>query len=127
MSAAAGRRHRNAAYAGILSIDSWKDMAIVTMRKWLSCLLSALGVCELLMAAGAPPLLTAVGAVGGIALFAAAWLRTPHRSAVLGLVALGTVPFAALAWTAIVPVLLLFAAAAVAVPLVQDAGARTRA
>lgn len=113
--------------AGILSIDSWKETAIVTKRKWFSCLLSALGVCELLMAAGSPPPLMAVGAVGGIALFAAAWLRTPRRSAALGLVALGTVPFAALAWTALVPVLLLLAAAAVAVPLVQDAGASTRA
>lgn len=107
--------------AGTLTIDSWQHTASVIVKNWWRCLLSVLGAAELLMAAGAPPALMAVGAVGGIALIAASWLRHARRVALLGLVVLGTVPFAALAWTAIVPVLLLLAAAAVAVPLARDA------
>ena len=59
-----------------------------------------------LMAAGAAPVPMVAGAVGGAAVIAAAWLdnRSPWRTWTL--VAVGTVPFAALAWTSIVPLLL---------------------
>jgi hypothetical protein len=60
----------------------------------------------MLMAAGAAPVTMAVGAVGGTALIAAAWLRTAPRGVVVGLIAVGTVPLAALAWSAMVPLLL---------------------
>lgn len=64
---------------------------------WLRVLVSALGVFEILMAAGAGPGGTvAVGLVGGIALVAAPWwVSGPVRSALL---LVGTVPFAALTW-----------------------------
>jgi hypothetical protein len=110
--------------AGTLCIRSWRSTASAIARNWMRCLLSALGTCELLMAAGAAPAVMAVGTVGGIALITASWLRTPRRSVVLGLLAIGTLPFAALAWTAIVPILLLPAAAAVATPLVHNPSSR---
>jgi hypothetical protein len=104
--------------AGTLCIRSWKSTASVIARNWARCLLSALGAGELLMAAGAAPAVMAVGAVGGLALITASWLPTSRRPVVVGLLAVGTVPFAALAWTAIAPILLLVSAAAVATPLV---------
>jgi hypothetical protein len=69
---------------------------------WPQVLLSALGLCELLMAAAAPPWLTAIGAVSGVALVVAAWL--PARTGVLvALVLLGTAPLAIVGWFALVP------------------------
>jgi hypothetical protein len=91
---------------------------VVASRNWLRWLLALLGASELLMAAGAPAALLVVGAVGGLCLVAAAWLTPPPRTFLL-LVIIGTVPFAVLAWTAIAPVLLTLAAAAVSVPLVR--------
>ena len=55
-------------------------------------------------------------------LIAAACWPKPQRWALLGLIVIGTVPFAVLAWTALVPVLLMLVAAAVAVQLVRDTG-----
>jgi hypothetical protein len=110
--------------AGTFCISSWRSTVSVIARNWARCLLSALGTCELLMAVGAAPAVMAVGTVGGIALITVSWLGTSRRSVVLGLLAIGTVPFAALAWTAIVPILLLLAAAAVATPLVHNKSSR---
>jgi hypothetical protein len=93
----------------------------VIAKNWGRCLLSGLGAAELLMAAGAAPALMAVGALGATALLSAAWVRTVPPATLGVLVALGTVPFAVLGWTAIVPVPLLLAAAALAVPIVQQA------
>jgi hypothetical protein len=103
--------------AGILTVDSWRSTAKVIAVDWFRVLLSALGGCELLMAAGAAPVPMVVGAVGGLALIAAAW--TTSRGARWGLIVLGTVPFAALAWDAVVPVLLAVLAFAVAIPLLR--------
>ena len=112
--------------AGTLCVDSWRDTASMIARNWARCLLSALGTFEFLMAAGAAPAVMAVGTVGGITLITASWLPTSRRPVVVGLLAIGTVPFAALAWTAIVPILLLLAAAAVATPLVHNPSSRVR-
>ncbi len=57
------------------------------------------------MAAGASPALMVIGGLGGVALIAAAWLRTSSRALVVGLAVAGTVPFAVLGATAVVPVL----------------------
>jgi hypothetical protein len=84
-----------------------------------------LGGFELLMTAGAAPMLMIVGAVGGIALITAAWLRSAPGALLVGLVVVGTVPFAALAWTAVVPVLLAVAAALIAVPVIRDRSSRS--
>jgi hypothetical protein len=67
-------------------------------------------------------LLTALGGfeVGGVALITAAWLRTAPRAVVVGLIAVGTVPFAALAWSAVVPLLLAVVVVVVAVPVVRE-------
>ncbi len=110
--------------AGTLCVRDWRSAASVIARNWTRCMLSALGACELLMAAGAAPAVMAVGTVGGIALVTAAWIRTPNRSVMVGLLAIGTVPFAALAWTAIVPIVLLLVVAAVATPLVHHPASR---
>ena len=60
--------------------------------------------------------------VSGIAVIAAACWPKPRRWVLLELIILGTVPFAALAGTALVPVLLMLVTAAVAVPLVRETG-----
>lgn len=91
--------------AGVLSVDHWRDTGAALVDRWPRVLLSAIGGCEILMAAGSSPLLLVVGAAGGIALLVAAWLPTRSWTLVAGLAALGTVPFAALGWTAGVPVL----------------------
>jgi len=99
--------------AGILGVDSWSQAAHLVRRSWIRILLASLGGFEMLMAAGAAPTVLMVGFAGGSCLVAAAWLGTKRGSGVfLGLVAIGTLPFAALAWTALVPVLLLLIAAA---------------
>lgn len=104
--------------ASILSIDSIRDTVMLAARNWLRCLLALLGGAELLMAAGAAPAVAAVGLVGGFALLVAGTAARSRRSLVV-LVVVGTVPFAALAWTAVVPVLLLLAIAAITVPLTR--------
>lgn len=107
--------------AGVMTIDSWPDTARAFAEDWLRVLLTALGGFEILMAAGAAPFLMVVGTAGGCALIAAAWLRAVPRGVLVGLVVAGTVPFAALAWTAIVPVLLAVVAMVVAIPVVHQA------
>lgn len=92
----------------------------LTHRRWLRILLAALGACEVLMAAGATPVVTAVGLAGGAALVAAAGLGARHRGPFAGLVLLGTVPFAAIAWSALVPLLLLVVAVALAVAVLRE-------
>ena len=82
-------------------------------------LLTILGGYQLLMAAGATPLLMIVGGLGGLALIAAAW-ALPTPGGVAAAVALGTLPFAVLGWTAIIPVVLAIAAAAVGLVLVRQ-------
>lgn len=113
--------------AAAMTIDSWRDSAMSFAEDWLRVLLTALGGFEILMAAGAAPVPMAVGAVGGIALIAAAWLRRAPRPVLVGLVVVGTVPFAVLAWTAVVPLLLVVTAFAVAVPVVRQSFPRVAA
>ena len=99
--------------AGLLTIDSWRDTVTTLNANWWLVLLGALGGCELLMAAGAAPAPAAVGALSGAALIAAAWLGLHPRRRTWALVALGTLPFAALTWTTIVPLLVTVEAIAI--------------
>lgn len=81
-------------------------------------LVSALGAVELLMAAGAGPVTTiAGGAVGGLALLAAPWV--PDVRSALGLLIIGTLPFAALTWWTVVSPLLAVAALAIGLTTVH--------
>jgi hypothetical protein len=89
-----------------------RESARAVAAQWPQVLLSALGLGQLLMAAAAPPWLTAIGAVSGVALVLAAWL--PARTGVLvALVLLGTAPLAIVGWFALVPPLV----AVVALPI----------
>jgi hypothetical protein len=106
--------------ASLISVDGWRETGTLVARSWMRCLLAILGASELVMAAGAPTLLLTVGAVGGLSLIAASWLTTPRRGTLVGLLIIGTVPFAVVAWTAVVPVLLLVVAAGIAIPLVRQ-------
>jgi hypothetical protein len=92
--------------AAALTVDSWRDTGVGLAANWWRVLLGILGGCELLMAAAGAPAPMAAGALGGAALGAAAWLDREPRWRHWALVVVGTVPFAALAWTAIVPLLL---------------------
>jgi hypothetical protein len=101
--------------AGVLAVaHGWRESLRSVVAHWDRVLLSALGCCELLMAAGAAPLAMAVGAVCGTALIVSAWLRTVSRNVRIGLVLLGTLPFAAVGWVAVVPILLVIVAAPLA-------------
>ena len=99
--------------AGALTVAGGaRESARAVAAQWLRVLLSALGLCQLLMAAAAPPWLTVIGAVSGVALVLAAWL--PARTGVLvALVLLGTAPLAIVGWFALVPPLV----AVVALPI----------
>lgn len=88
-------------------------------RNKVRCLLTFLGACELVMAAGAAPVVLLVGGVGGLALMVAAWLRTAPQAVLIFLLVVGVLPFTLLTWTAIVPGLLLVGVAAVAVPILR--------
>jgi hypothetical protein len=108
--------------AGALTIGSRRDMAATLTAHWWRILLGALGGCQLLMSAGAAPASMVVGALGGTALVAAAWLDPQPRWRSWALVAIGTIPFAALTWVSVVPLLL--TAEAFAIAAVQPTRAR---
>jgi hypothetical protein len=100
--------------AGVLTIDTWHDTAVTLAAHWGRILLGALGGCQLLTSAGAAPAPMVAGALGGATLVAAASLHHVARWKTLAWVVIGTVPFAALAWTSIVPLLLTVEALAIA-------------
>ncbi|MFC6161658.1 hypothetical protein [Kribbella jiaozuonensis] len=100
--------------AGLLTIENWRATAAALRQDWTRVLLTVLGLCQLLMVASGPVLLMVVGALSAVALATAAWRRSASRRTVYSLVALGTIPFAALGWTAVVPILLAVIAASVA-------------
>jgi|GEM_PF-1703692 len=106
--------------AGSLTIDNTHDSIRAIRDNWARCLLTVLGGSEILMAAGAGPLLMAVGGLGGAVLVAVAWVPMTQRSTFLDLVLIGTVPFALLGWTAIAPILVMLMAVAIALPLARD-------
>lgn len=99
--------------AALAGLGSARETGAVVGRNYLRLLLGLLGAAEILMAAGAPPWALAVGAAGGVSLAVAAW-RGPSRQMFAVFVLAGTVPFTALAWTAVVPVVLAMLAAAIA-------------
>ena len=102
-----------------LSIEDYRAAAADVRRNWLRVLLASGGGFELLMAAGASPLVLVIGGVGGVALIASAGVGRHAARGAAGLMVLGTVPFAAVAWSGIVPVLLLLLVAALAVPVLS--------
>lgn len=89
----------------------------VLRREWIPVLVVALGACELVMAAGANPVPMVVGGVGGAALVASVGPSRSRPRACAALLVLGTVPFAVVAWSALVPLLVLALTAALAAPL----------
>jgi hypothetical protein len=91
--------------AGGLTVHRWRATLSALAENWTRVLLSVLGVCQLLMVASGSRTLLVVGGLSGVALIVAAWLRSAPIVVVLALVAAGTLPFAALGWTAVVPVL----------------------
>jgi hypothetical protein len=103
----------------VLSVENWKSAAVIVRHGWLRILLAALGACELLMAAGASLVPMIVGAIGGLSLIGAAWIASRNRLGAAGLMALGTIPFAVIAWTALVPLLVLLVAAGLATPVLR--------
>lgn len=108
--------------AGLLTIERWRATVAALRDDWARVLLTALAICELLMVASGPGLLMVVGALSGVALAIAAWWRSASRLAVFSLVALGAIPFAALGWTAVVPVLLAVFAGLLTLPVLHTRG-----
>jgi hypothetical protein len=107
---------------GFAAADGGRDALRVLRAEPVRVLLTVLAATELLMAAGAAPVPMVVGALGGLALLAATWLRRLPRGPRIGLALLGVLPFAGVGWTALVPVLL----ALVAAPLLVVAVRRPR-
>lgn len=109
--------------AGVLTIESWPDTAAAAATGWWRVLLGALGCCQVLMSAAAAAAPMVLGALGGVSLLVAAGLDHQPRWRIWALVAAGTVPFAVLAWTAIVPLFVTaeaFVLAAVRKPVVRQ-------
>lgn len=91
-----------AAFALVLASGGVAELVAAARVRWLSVLVSALGAAEVLLAVTAAPRSTAlVGVLGGLLLAAAPWLTGPAGRRRLLLAALGTVPFAVLAWTSL--------------------------
>jgi hypothetical protein len=112
--------------AAVVSLDRAPETWALVVRNYLRLLLGLLGAAEVLMAVSAPPLLLAVGTTGGVALAVAAW-RGPSRRLFPLFVLAGIVPFTALAWTAVVPVVLAMLAAAIAIVVSHQATHATAA
>jgi hypothetical protein len=111
--------------AGTMTIDSWPDTVKMLAAGWFRILLGALGGCQLLMAAGAPPALALVGVVGGVSLIAAAGWRSASRPVIAGLLVVGILPFAILGWAGIGPPLVALTAALIAIPALRGTSERT--
>ena len=103
-----------------VSISNARETAALAVRNYLRCLLGLLGAAEALMASSGPPLLLAVGTAGGVSLAVAAW-RGPSQKLFPLLVLAGSVPFTALAWAVVVPVVLAVLAAALAIGVSHQA------
>lgn len=102
---------------------------VVTRRAlaavWPRVLVSALGTFELMLAVGAGPWPTiVVGLVGGLALAGAPWVPGVWLS--LALLIVGTLPFAAITWWALVGPLIAVLALAIGLPLLADRRRPTR-
>jgi hypothetical protein len=98
--------------AGILAVaDEWRGAVLAVSGNAIRVLISALGACQLLMAAGAAPLLMIIGGLGGAAMISSAWLRSAPTGPRIGIVLLGLLPFAGAGWTAIGPPLVALVAA----------------
>ena len=104
---------------GVLTVDSWRSAGSIVRQQWLRILLGSLGLFELLMAASASPLRFVIGACGGIALVVSSWVVVDRRAVAAALMAIGTIPFAVVAWTAIVPLLLLVVVGGLAIALLR--------
>lgn len=91
---------------------------------WLAGLVSLLGAFEILMAVSATPVAAAVGVLGGVALLVAPWLTSRSRGVAIVLLVLGAVPFAALTYWAVVPVVLALLVPFIAGPLLLRASPR---
>lgn len=111
--------------AGTLCIDGWAATGRMLVAEWFRVLLGALGACQLLMAAGAAPVVAVAGAAGGLSLIVAAGWRSASRAVLGALLAVGIVPFAVLAWAAIVPPLVAVTATLMAAPVLRDAAGRS--
>jgi hypothetical protein len=100
--------------AAACAVGDVREVGHVVARHWRPVLRSVLGGVQVLMAASAAPVLTAVvGVAGGLLAGVAAWV--PRRALRIALVVVGTVPFAALTWWGVVPALLAAAAVGIAV------------
>jgi len=111
--------------AGALTVDSGSDSWRVIRDYWAGVLLTVLAGCELVMAAGARPLVMSLGGVGGLVLVAIAWTRA-SRVVRVALILAATAPFAVLGWTAIAPVLVMLSAVAL-VPFLDHGRPRRHA
>ena len=96
----------------VLGVDDWRQLGATTRRQWCRVLLVALGCCELLMVVRAHPAVTVLGVVAGVALIAAAVPAAQRWTIALAVV--GPLPFAALSWSALVPVIVSIVAVGVA-------------
>ncbi|KQW50976.1 hypothetical protein ASC77_25315 [Nocardioides sp. Root1257] len=106
--------------AGLLTVHSWRGAAAALGRDCNRGLLTALGASEMMMVANGPGRLMLVGGLGGAALLVATWWRSAPRRWTAALVVLGTVPFAVMAWTVVLPVLLAALSWSLVIPVARQ-------
>ena len=107
----------------VVCVEDFCAVVAALRREWSRVLLVVLGSCELVMVVRSRPLVMVLGVVAGAALMAAA-VPGPRRRTI-ALVVLAPLPFAVLAWTALVPLVVSVMAILVALGMHQ-AAARPR-
>jgi hypothetical protein len=95
-------------------------MSTAAVLLWARIMLIIVGMCELLMAAGATAGPMAIGLVGGLAVIGGAVVLPSRRATGAALLVVGTVPFAIVAWSALVPVVVLIVVAGLATTIYRS-------
>ena len=95
-------------------------MSAAVVLLWARIMLAIVGMCEILMAVSATTGVMTIGLVGGLAVVGAAMVMPSHRGGGAALLAVGTVPFAVVAWSALVPILLVSLAAGLATTIYRS-------
>ena len=99
-----------------LEVSPRTDLSVPNRTGFVQVLIAVLGSVELVMAASASVAIMVTGVVGGVALIACGWLLARSTVVAAALLVVGTVPFVLVAWSAIVPVLVLVLASGLVVP-----------
>lgn len=90
---------------------------VLVRREWLKGLVSLLGVFEIMLALSARPAVAGIGVLSGILVAAAPWVGGRLPVVGLGLLVVGTLPFALVTWWSVIVPVVAVLALAIGVPV----------